>query len=286
MKSKLSPFLWSGLVMVLALALALGTSRRGEVYFQEHDFASPDVSLGPIVAYFFGVVIVMGLILYFIPLGKLRYVFRVLFALMFGWGVLIVAMFSLPEAAAIAIAAVCGIAWLLWARVWLHDLLLLVTLAGAGSVFGYLFSPLTFLIFMLIVAVYDVLAVRFGFMVWMADRFSEFDSLPAFIFPRKMGDWKLKLRSVRISDLTGKRVEEREYSILGGGDIGFPLMLAVAVFYPTGLAGGIIVGAFALAGLMGAFLIQLVWLKGKPMPALPPIAFASLIGFLVVHFAY
>jgi presenilin-like A22 family membrane protease len=63
-------------------------------------------------------------------------------------------------------------------------------------------------------------------------------------------------------------------------------MLAVAVFYPTGLAGGIIVGAFALAGLMGAFLIQLVWLKGKPMPALPPIAFASLIGFLVVHFAY
>jgi presenilin-like A22 family membrane protease len=286
MKSKLSPFLWSGLVMVLALALALGTSRRGEVYFQEHDFASPDVSLGPIVAYFFGVVIVMGLILYFIPLGKLRYVFRVLFALMFGWGVLIVAMFSLPEAVAIAIAAVCGIAWLLWARVWLHDLLLLVTLAGAGSVFGYLFSPLTFLIFMLIVAVYDVLAVRFGFMVWMADRFSEFDSLPAFIFPRKMGDWKLKLRSVRISDLTGKRVEEREYSILGGGDIGFPLMLAVAVFYPTGLAGGIIVGAFALAGLMGAFLIQLVWLKGKPMPALPPIAFASLIGFLVVHFAY
>jgi presenilin-like A22 family membrane protease len=285
MKSKLSPFLWSGLVMVLALALALGTSRRGEVYFHEQGFASPDVSLGPIVAYFFGVVIVMGLILYFIPIGKLRLVFRVLFALMFGWGVLVVTGFFLQDWIAIAIAAVCGLAWLLWARVWLHDLLLLVTLAGAGSVFGYLFSPLTFLIFMLVVAVYDVLAVRFGFMVWMADRLSEFDSLPAFIFPRKLRDWKLKLRSVRVSDLTGRRVEEREYSVLGGGDIGFPLMLAVAVFYPTGLAGGIIVGAFALVGLMGAFLMQLFWLKGKPVPALPPIAFASLIGYLVVRFA-
>ena len=270
--------------MVLALALALGTSRRGEVYFQEHDFASPDVSLGPIVAYFFGVVIVIGLILYFIPLGKLRLVFRVLFALMFGWGVLIVTMFSLPEAAAIPIAVVSGLAWLFWARIWLHDLLLLVTLAGAGSVFGYLFSPLTFLIFMLIVAVYDVVAVRFGFMVWMADRLAEFDSLPAFIFPRRLRDWKLKLRSVRISDLTEKNTEERQYSILGGGDIGFPLMLAVAVFYPTGLAGGIIVGAFALIGLMGAFLIQLTWLKGRPMPALPPIAFAATIGYLVVRF--
>ena len=96
----------------------------------------------------------------------------------------------------------------------------------------------------------------------------------------------MKLGSVSVSDLSGKKSEEREYSILGGGDIGFPLMLAVSVFYQTGLASGIVIGAFALVGLMDAFLIQLIWLKGKPMPALPPIAFASLIGFLVVRFVY
>jgi presenilin-like A22 family membrane protease len=100
-----------------------------------------------------------------------------------------------------------------------------------------------------------------------------------------MRDWKLKLRSVRVSDLTGKEIEERQYSILGGGDIGFPLMLAVAVFYHNGLSGAIVVGALALVGLMGAYLIQLYWLKGKPVPALPPIAFAATIGYLVVRFA-
>jgi hypothetical protein len=44
------------------------------------------------------------------------------------------------------------------------------------------------------------------------------------------------------------------------------------------------VGVFALAGLICAFLIQIWWLKGKPMPALPPIASLSLIGFLIATY--
>jgi hypothetical protein len=63
-------------------------------------------------------------------------------------------------------------------------------------------------------------------------------------------------------------------------------MLAVSVFFKEGLAGGIIVGGFALIGLMGAFLIQLLWLKDKPVPALPPIALASLIGLLIAQSVY
>jgi presenilin-like A22 family membrane protease len=43
----------------------------------------------------------------------------------------------------------------------------------------------------------------------------------------------------------------------------------------------IVVGVFALAGLVAAFLIQMYWLKGKPMPALPPIAVLSLAGLLL-----
>jgi presenilin-like A22 family membrane protease len=195
----------------------------------------------------------------------------------------IVTGLSLSAIPASILAAAAAIVWLFWARVWLHDLLLLVALAGAGSVFGFLFSPLTFLIFMLIIAIYDVVAVRFGFMVWMADRMSESDTLPAFIFPKQMRDWKMGLRHVRVGDLKSKESAKREYSILGGGDIGFPLMLAVSVFFEAGLGGAALVGAFALAGLMGAFLIQLLWLKDKPVPALPPIAFASLIGFIITE---
>jgi presenilin-like A22 family membrane protease len=68
---------------------------------------------------------------------------------------------------------------------------------------------------------------------------------------------------------------------LGGGDIGFPLMFAVSIFFAANLASAILVGFFALIGVVSAYLTQLLWLKGKPMPALPPITFLSLIGFLL-----
>jgi presenilin-like A22 family membrane protease len=284
MKSKLSPFLWSGLVMLLSLALTLYAAFREKLFVEASQIISPDISLGPVIAYFFGVVVLMAVILFIIPLSKLRLLFRVLFALMFAWGVFIIIALISPPAVAYAAAVIAGIAWLFWARIWLHNLLLLVTLSGAGSVFGFIFSPLTFMIFMLVVAVYDFLAVRFGFMVWMADRLSESTALPAFIFPKRLGDWKLNLRSVRVGDLKKKEAEEREYSILGGGDIGFPLMLTVSVFFEADLGSALLVGVFALMGLMSAFLLQLLWLKGKPMPALPPIAFLSLIGFLIATF--
>jgi presenilin-like A22 family membrane protease len=231
--------------------------------------------------YFFGVVVVMAIVLFFSPLKWLKYVFKVLFTLMFAWGVLVVTDLSSPSYLTYALATAAGIVWFFWARIWLHDILLLFALAAAGLVFGFMFSPWAFMIFMLIIAVYDLLAVRFGFMVWMADKFSETTTLPAFIFPKQMKDWKLKLETVRFNELKEKDSAEREHAILGGGDIGFPLMFSVAVFFKYDLTAAVVVGVFALAGLISAFLIQIWWLKGKPMPALPPIAFLSLIGFLI-----
>lgn len=267
--------------MAAAMALALYVAVREKQFLEANQIVSPDISLGPIIAYFFGMVAVLGLTLFFIPLSKLRLVLRLLFTLLYAWGIFIVAALILPSAVAYPLAIVAGIAWLFWARVWLHDLLLLITLSASGSVFGFLFSPWTFMIFMLVIAVYDVLAVRFGFMVWMADKLSESATLPAFIFPRSIRDWTLSLKNVRVGELKKEKADNREYTILGGGDIGFPLMLTVSVLFETDLASAVLVGVFSLAGLMGAFLIQAIWLKDKPVPALPPIAFFSLVGFLV-----
>jgi presenilin-like A22 family membrane protease len=227
----------------------------------------------------------VSLILFFIPLSKLKIFFRLLFAFMFAWGVFIVSYLLIPghakDYACYALAAVAGIIWLFWAKIWLHNTLLLVALAAIGATFGFMFSPWTFMIFMLVIAVYDVLAVRFGLMVWMADRLSGTASLPAFVFPKKTSDLKLNLKVVQVGELKKEAADKREYTILGGGDIGFPLMLSCSVYFAHGMNAAILTGAFGIIGLIGAFVIQKVWLKGKPMPALPPIAMMCLIGFLI-----
>ncbi|MDP3879279.1 MAG: presenilin family intramembrane aspartyl protease [Dehalococcoidales bacterium] len=281
MKAKISPFFWSGIVLVMAQSLTLHVAFREKLYLEANQISSPDISLGPVLVYFFGVVVLLGLVLFFLPVNKLRVVFRVAFAVMLGWGAFISTVFTLPGYLPYAAAAAAAIIWFFWARIWLHNLLFVGALAGAGAMFGFLFSPWTFMIFMLIVAVYDVLAVRFGYMMWMAGRFSDFDAMPAFVFPRRLADWNRSLDEVRLSELATQESVQRDFSILGGGDIGFPLMLSVSVFFAAGLPGAIIVGLFALAGLMGAFLIQLLWLKDKPMPALSPIALTCLAGLLI-----
>ena len=284
-KLRNSPFVWSSVLFVLSQLLAFYIASQERTYLEENQIVSPDISLGPVVAYFFGSVILIGLILFFIPFRVLGTVFRTLFGLMFAWGAFIVFAFTVPLPLTYALAVFTFIVWFFWARVWLHDLLLILALASAASVFGFLLSPWTFMLLMLIVAVYDVVAVRFGYMLWMADKLSEFGSLPAFILPRRIADWNLSIRQIHVSDLAKEPTEKREYSILGGGDIGFPLMLVASVFFDAGLVNAIIVSAFALLGLLSAFAIQLLVLKGKPMPALPPIAFACIIGFLIVTFA-
>jgi len=284
MKFRIGPYLWSALVMASSLALSLLIASRQKTFLEASELPYQETSLWFMIGYFFAAVAIIVVVLFIIPLKKLGLVFRLMYTLLFSLGVFVIVYPILPDLVAYSLAIITGVLWLFWAKIWLHDLILLITLAGISAVFGFFISPWTFMIFMLVIAVYDVLAVRFGLMVWMADKLSEAASLPAFVFPRKMGDWRLNLKAVQVGELRKEEADKREHTILGGGDIGFPLMLAASVFFEDGLPSAILVGVFALIGLMGAFLIQRLWLKGKPMPALPPIAFLSLIGFVISNY--
>lgn len=267
--------------MALSLALSLSVATRQKPFLEASELPYQETSIWFMIVYFFAAVVVLVVVLLIIPLKKLGLVFRLLFTLLFALGIFILVYPVLPDLAAYSLAVLTGILWLFLAKIWIHNLILLIALAGISSAFGFFISPWTFMIFMLVISVYDVLAVRFGLMVWMADKLSETVSLPAFVFPRKIGDLRLNLKTVQVGELTKEAADKREHTILGGGDIGFPLMLANSVYFAYNMWSAVLVGAFAVIGLMGAFIIQRVWLKGKPMPALPPIAVASLIGFLI-----
>ncbi len=233
--------------------------------------------------YLFAVVIVLGIVLFLIPMSALRYVLRIVFALLFAWGFFIALVFWVPITVSVIIAIAIGLIWLLTPRVWLHNLAMMLAMVSLGAVFGRIISPWTAMILLLVMAIYDFFAVRFGYMVWLTKKLSESNTLPAFFIPRFMSQWKGRLKEKGVAKLVEEKPSERDFSILGGGDIAFPLFLVSSVYFAYGFTNAILVAVFSLVGLIGAYWIQAVFVKGKPMPALPPIAVLSLIGILIVR---
>jgi presenilin-like A22 family membrane protease len=279
----MQPFLWSSLILAISQTLTFYVAFREKDFLEYYQITPPQVSLGLPIIYFFGAVILLGVILFLVPVAKLRIFFRIMFVFLFCWGVFIFFGLSLSVIIASTISLTAGLLWFFRPKVWLHNLLMMFALASAGSVFGRLFSPWTAMSFMLVISVYDVLAVRFGYMMWLVKRLSEFEALPAFFLPKRISSWNLNLKQATLKKLLEDRPDVREFAVLGGGDIGFPLLLTASVFFTYGLTSALIVAMFSLGGLASAYLIHLTVLKGKPTPALPPITFVSLIGFLIIY---
>jgi presenilin-like A22 family membrane protease len=305
--TRLNPVYWGILIFIVAQILTFCVISHEDEFLNDHQISLPtqpsqtislwpqqatsssgsqiqtpaSSSLGPVLIYFFAVITVLSIVLFLIPMSALRSVARLLFAFLFCWGIFIMLVFWLPLGMTIAIAVVIALAWFLVPKVWLHNLVMIIALVSLGAVFGHMITPWTVMILLIILAVYDFLAVRFGYMTWLANKLSELNVLPAFFIPRLIADWNSNISK---SGFTVEgNPEDRKYSILGGGDIGFPLLLISSVYFAGGLSPSVIIAAFALLGLAIAYWIQATFLKGKPMPALPPIAVVCLIGLPIVR---
>jgi len=253
-------------------------------YIETNQIPLVEFSVLPVLIYFFAAVILLGITLFFIPVRYLKYILRVLFGILYAWGIIIICGLVMPGWPSIAIGALAAITWLIFPLVWLQNILLLLTLTSVGAIFGVLVSPWTVTWILVAISVYDVAAVRFGYMMWMARKLSESDTLPAFIIPRRMRLWNLNLRGSSVQKIFDSESSERDFSLLGGGDLGFPLIFTASVFAIFGFKGGLIVAIASLVGLAFAFVLQIRVLKGKPLPALPPVSFIAIIGFLIVRY--
>jgi presenilin-like A22 family membrane protease len=99
------------------------------------------------------------------------------------------------------------------------------------------------------------------------------------ILPQKFSEVSAPLKDVKMGG---------RFLVLGSGDIIFPLLL-VSSLVPEGIKNSFIVAIFATIGLLvsiGIFLSQPPTSTGggrKPIPALPPIALFSIIGYLITR---
>lgn len=270
----LKPVHWSFLTLFISEVLAVVVALRQLRFIEDENIALPDVSAGMPLAYFLGTVVVVSLALALLPITALRFIIKALFLILYAWGVFVVLALPLPVAAAGIIAAAGALVWLRWPWIWLHNILLGVALVGYASVFGFLLSPGVALGLMAVISIYDLVSVRSGHMMWMVKKMTGMDIVPAFIFPVEPTNWHLSITDIRLD-----KPDERPVSLLGGGDVGFSLIVLVSVLAVGGLATAVIMSLCLLVGLLSVYWVQKIFFKGGPTPALPPLTVGALIGY-------
>jgi len=162
--------------------------------------------------------------------------------------------------------------WIESSSVLIHNICTIIGIAGMGATLGLRMKPETIIPLLIFFSVYDFIAVyKTKHMVRMAKEMIKHQAILAIVIPRKTSDFRGKLEQVKAG---GK------FMILGGGDIAFPLLLCVSLVSKSILS-SLIVAGFSLIGLSFSYFIFVSQKVKKPIPALPPIAIFSIIGFLI-----
>ena len=167
--------------------------------------------------------------------------------------------------------------FLYFKNVLIHNIGIILAVAGVGSLLGSVIFPGTVVIIMVILSFYDIIAVYVtGHMIKMAKIMMKSGAVFGFIIPSQMSGFFFHKGEAQAQAGTGGD----QFMILGSGDVGLPVVLASSVARYS-LAGAIIVAVFSLAGLFITHLIFVNQKERKPMAALPPIATMSIVGYLI-----
>lgn len=152
----------------------------------------------------------------------------------------------------------------------IHNLTELFIYGGLAVIFVPMLTPTYAVILLVLLAFYDMYAVwKSKHMIKMAKFQTKAGIFAGFMIPYAQ---KVK----------GKKVKVRT-AVLGGGDIGFPLIFTGTILATMGLYQALIVTCFATFSLF-----LLLWLSKKDRfyPAMPFLATGCLVGFAVVKLLF
>ncbi|MBD3361688.1 hypothetical protein GF358_02755 [Candidatus Woesearchaeota archaeon] len=153
----------------------------------------------------------------------------------------------------------------------IHNFSELFLYGGLSVIFVPILNILVAILLMLLLSAYDAYSVWHSkHMVTMAKFQTKSGVFAGLLIPYRRIKTRKKGKKKRVKVKT---------AILGGGDIGFPLLFAGAVLKHFGLAKAMIIPPFAAAALLGLLLFSK---KNHFYPAIPFLTVGCLVGLLVV----
>jgi presenilin-like A22 family membrane protease len=274
-KPTLKSFSLQLFLFFLTLILGIATSFRIDQILMSQGVQAPKVPVWQFLFSFFFATLILFLIIRFIRFRKQKgLVFRILFVFaVFGGGTLMMSAWFLDAVSLILMTSLI-IWWWKKPTILIQDICMILGIAGAGSVLGLTLEPEKVIIFLIFFSIYDLIAVyKTKHMVEMAKEMVKSRAILGLVIPPDISGFKESLDGVKPG---GK------FMVLGGGDIVFPLLLCSSLV-PFGILKPLVVSFFSLAGFLFSSWFFVSQKKRKPIPALPPIAFFSIIGFLITR---
>lgn len=227
----------------------------------------PEISAYTLLAGFFIMAAILFLLVRFV---SQRIVFEIIFCLSIFSGVWFLSVLVSPEFGFLIALGLTLLRYVL-PYIIVQNILLLLGIAGVSSAFGSAFSWPTAMFVLLVLAIYDIIAV-YGtkHMVAMFNGLLQKGVVFAIIIPES-ARW--------LFSKTEESTSKQGFYFLGTGDLALPGIFVASVARDNF---GLAIGA-AIGSLVGMLATDLIFSRGqtKPMPALPPIVLGTILGFFI-----
>ncbi len=245
-------------------------TEEGEIIWEEVPAVAgvaierPNLTPTQAIFYIVAAILVGSLLIFLIIMFRGVLIWKIWFALAIILCLYIAfAAFFAPLIAAI-IAVFLGGAKVFFPNKYMHNLSELFTYGGLAALFAPLLTVLTAFLLLLVLSVYDLYAVfKSKHMIALAQFQTKSGVFAGLLIP-----------------YTGKAEKKGKgtIAVLGGGDIGFPLLFSGAVLAAKGFNPAVIVSIGATLGLL---VLLLLGQKGKFYPAIPFLTAGVSIGYLI-----
>ncbi|MCK5123396.1 MAG: hypothetical protein KAQ87_04605 [Candidatus Pacebacteria bacterium] len=160
----------------------------------------------------------------------------------------------------------------IYPRIWTQNVAIIIGIAGIAASLGMSIKPLMALIILILLSVYDIIAIyKTRHMIKLFKGMAKRGAVLALVIPKGFSSWFHKFEII-------KPENKNEFIFLGTGDLALPIFFAVSAF-----SQGINFSLFIIFGAVIGFIINhLIFInqkEKKPIPALPAIAFFSILGY-------
>ncbi len=196
------------------------------------------------------------------------------------WGVLGDPAALITSAAS---ALLCVLALSKWPRWYVINFVALLLGAVTTAVLGISLSPPLVSVLLLLLSVYDAIAVyKTRHMLGLAEVILNSGLPLVLIIPRRGGyvdDQKVVIQS-------GSTTGERRAFYMGLGDLIIPGCLVVSVYSLLGVSGLPVIAVIVLGTLLGFVVLATYVVRGNPQAGLPFLCGGALLGYLLSSFLF